>query len=211
MGSMSFVKEVKKYAKKNDKKLSVYMHHTSLNSGQNIDGSGIEYNLKLMLGIDYDQNKFKKQSALEFDPNSSENTFFDEMVFFNNDLQTPMMQNMFTACIHYYQSFTVNNYSNGQWNGSFDWYTSSGAGCDLTHATDKKKLDYSEMLYNKRLGKIHDSTLIDPAIKIMDYKAQIDFHYLLVHVKGNEIVDVIPKFIPKEDVRLKKPLLNVKA
>ncbi len=204
-GQYEFFKAVKEYVELNNKRLSIFMHHSAINSNNDIDASGLEYNLKLMLGVDYDKTKYKKYSELEFDKNTSNTSFFDDILFINSGSDVPMMQEMFTACVHYYQGFKVNNYMDDQFSGSFDWHISGGGGGELDTELDDEKVAYSEMLYNERLKKESDLTKVNRSIKITDIKTRKSFHYLLVHVKGNEIVDVIPKYIPYEDIKLRRP------
>jgi hypothetical protein len=210
-GQYEFYKVVKNYAKENGKMISIFMHHSAINSSDNIDGGGIQYNLKLMLGIDYNRAKYKERSELEFDQNTSSSSFFDEILFINSGVNDPIMQDMFTSCVHYYQGFTLNNYIDDQWAGRFNWHITGGGGGELTRKFDNEKMSYSVMLYNERLKSISDLGVSNPSIQITDNEVKTNFNYLLVHVKGNEIVDVIPKIIPDEEVRLEKPLYNIRA
>ena len=215
-GQYEFFRAVTDYAKSKGKIVVPFMHHSPINSACDIDGSGIEYNLKLMLGIEYQ----KENDIITFNDNISDHTFFDDMIFYNiKDANTSKyIENIFTSCVHYYQSFTLEINKDNQVQDKINWYITGGGGGELETDYDNEKLNYTQMLYNKRLTNTYnydknfeDSDLLNTSIKITNNEIQKKYNFLVVHVKDEEIVDVFPHFIDEREVRLKKPLIQLSA
>jgi len=215
-GQYEFYRAVTDYAKSKGKKVVPFMHHSPFNSVNDIDGSGIEYNLKLMLGVEYQ----KENDIVTFKKNICDHTFFDDLIFSNlNDTgANKFIDNIFTSCVHYYERFTLDINKNSQVQDKINWYITGGGGGELETKYDNEKLKYTQMLYNKRLtntynytNKSGNSNLLNTSIKITNNEIKKKFNFLVVHVKDEKIVDVSPHFIDEKDVRLKKPLIRLSA
>ena len=211
-GQYEFYKALKEYAAKSNKTIVPFMHHSPINSANNIDGNGIEYNLKLMLGIDYDE---EKNGAKKFKKVICDNTFFDELLFSENSGEE---LNYFSSCVHYYQGLEFNTYNNETIQNRINWYITGGGGGELETEHDDEKMNYTIDLLNNRLlntyslqNQNENRALINPVIKVTKNEVEESYNYLLVHVENGSISEVIPKFIKTEDVKLKKPLIKLSA
>jgi len=212
-GQYEFFKAVSDYVKENGKKLIPFAHHSPFNSHNKIDAGGIEYNLKLMLGVE----SRKKDNERIFDKETNR-TFLDDIIFFNNEEseQSPHIDNIFTSCVHYYEKFTLVPKVGDREYSKINWYITGGGGGELARSFDKKRLNYSKMLYNKRLSSenknIEDSGSQARSIEITGKKVQIDYHFLIVHVKEGEVIEVYPNFVEKKKVHIKPSTLfkNIK-
>lgn len=213
-GQYGFFQAVSAYVKSQGKKLVPIMHHSALNSSDNIDGGGLPYNLKLMLGVEHRQ----KDGEVVFDPQIAGGTFFDDLMFFNGGRtgEDAYLQQMFTSCVHYYQKFAVEPLSEGSPVGGFTWYISGGGGGELSksydHVTsywDDRRLFYSENLYNLKLRQIDGApgtgdAAAPRAIEIKDSQVISQYNFLIVHVKGNTVVSVYPHMAAKDQVHVRK-------
>lgn len=56
-GQYGFYKSIAAYVKENRKKMVFLMHHSPINSLDKIDGSSMEYNSKLILGVNYEKKE----------------------------------------------------------------------------------------------------------------------------------------------------------
>jgi hypothetical protein len=211
-GQYEFYKALKEYADKHEKIIVPFMHHSAINSVNDIDGSGIQYNLKLMLGVDYDD---KIKNSTEFYKSISDNTFFDELLF--PDVQGEEF-NYFTSCVHYYQGIEFNTYNNDILQNKINWYITGGGGGELETSHDDNVMYKTVDLLNRRLLDTYsvrnnegDRTLVNPAIEVEKSEVEYSYNYLLVHVENGVISEVIPKFIETEKVKLKKPLIKLSA
>lgn len=212
-GQYEFFKAVIDYAEKSGKTIVPFMHHSPFNSVDDIDGNGIEYNLKLMLGVEYK----KKKNNFTFNKNISEHTFFDDLIFFgqNKSENELNIDHIFTSCVHYFQKFTLETDKGNQIKNKIKWYITGGGGGELATKYNDKKLKYSEMLYNKKLENTavdnNNDNILKRSIKITKNEVKKDYNFLVVHVRNSKITDVTPHFIKRTDVRLKKPLINITA
>lgn len=204
-GQYEFFQAVSDYVKENGKKLIPFAHHSPFNSKNKLDASGIEYNLKLMLGVDSRKNN----NGRIFDKETNR-TFLDDIIFFNGAKsgQASHIDNIFTSCVHYYEKFTlVPKVGNREYN-KINWYITGGGGGELSRSFDSDRLKYSKTLYNKRLSsenndiKAPDSQ--NGSIEITENKVQLGYHFLIVHVKNGEIIEVYPQFAEKKKVRIRK-------
>ena len=173
------------------------MHHSPFNSTGNIDGGGIEYNYKLMLGVEYK----KENNKIVFNKNINDYSFFDDVIFSTARKEKP--GNIFTSCVHYFQSFTLTTKKDNQNLGNLNWFITGGGGGELETKYDNKNLHNTENLYNKKLD--------GRSIKIINNKVKKKFNFMLVHVKNSKIINVKPYFVDKKDVRLKKKTINLSA
>jgi len=211
-GQYEFFKAVSDYAKSNGKKIVPFMHHSPISSGQKIDGNGIEYNLKLMLGVEYQ----KEKDTFIFDENIDNHTFFDDIIFFNlNDSEnSDCLNNVFTSCVHYYEKFSLELSKDNQVKNKLDWYITGGGGGELSTDYDYNKIHYTEMLFNERLKNTYkggNTALSNPSIQIKNNNVKKSYNFLIVHVKGNKIIDVFPSFIDEKEVKLERPLIKLSA
>jgi len=212
-GQYEFFKAVSDYVKENGKKLIPFTHQSPFNSNNKLDASGTEYNLKLMLGVD----SRKKDNVRIFDKETNR-TFLDDILFFNNEKsqQSPYIENIFTSCVHYYEQFTLIPKEGGREYDKINWYITGGGGAELARSFDSYRLSYSRMLYNKRLSsennEIKSLDSQTRSIEITENRVQADYHFLIVHVKGGEIIEVYPHFVEEEQIHIKPSTLfkNIK-
>ncbi len=209
-GQYEFFKALSDYAEERGKTIVPFMHHSPFNSVQDIDAGGMEYNLKLILGVEYK----KKNKSYKFDKNISEYSFFDDLIFMNQSdpSKKSYPDNYFTSCVHYFQSFTLETLHNNQIRNKINWYISGGGGAELNTRYNNDKLNYSEMLYNKKLKNSSSEKIDDESagksIRIINNDIKEKYNFLVGHVKNSKIINVIPHFIEEKNVRLKKPLFR---
>jgi hypothetical protein len=140
------------------------------------------------------------------------------MLFFNNEKsgQSSHIDNIFTSCVHYYENFTLVPKEGDREYNKINWYITGGGGGELARSFDSNRLNYSKNLYNKRLSNenknIENSGSQTRSIEITGNKVQIDYHFLIVHVKGGEVVEVYPQFVEKKKVHIRRSTVftNVK-
>lgn len=207
-GQYDFFREVSEYARKNGKTLVPFFHHSPISSSGRIDGTGREFNYKLMLGIDY---KTDKKTGIRQYNEEINRIFFDDIFFQNGSLtgEKPYIKDVFSSCVHFYEKFTLESMINNRPIHTLDWHISGGGGGSLSRKYDHQKLEYAEELYNNRLESTGNQEM---SIKIKNDVVKLEYNFLVVHVRDNEIIDVYPNLVDREKVHVKKKhlLKNVK-
>jgi hypothetical protein len=207
-GQYEFFKEVSEYAQKNGKTLVPIFHHSPINSSDNIDGTGREFNYKLMLGTVFESDK--KTGIRQYNAEIGR-TFLDDIFFQTGTLtgEKPYIKDVFSSCVHFYEKFTLESMINNRPIHTLEWHISGGGGGELTRKYDHQKLEYAEELYNQRLESTGNQ---ERSIKIKNDVVTLEYNFIVVHVRDNEIIDVYPHIVDREKVRVKKKhlLKNVK-
>ncbi len=171
--------------------MAIFMHHSPLNSVNDISQNGIEFNLRLILGPEREKYGF---------------TFWDDIIFSRlNEKGAELVTHVFTSCIHYFQQFSLKR-SDGQSPMQDLLWTISG-GAPETRVDDRKLLRSAE-LYNRALQKDHPQCKIEVA----NNRIRFAYNFLLINVKDGRIDELKPVFVPPQNVKLKPAsVFNIRA
>jgi hypothetical protein len=185
-GQTDFYRAVAAYAHEHGKTLIPMMHHSIFNKARDPYSRGIEYNSWLALG-------FPQTPEENGDP-----TLMDDIIFSGAPVT-------FSACVHRLETFSIITKAPGKPDHTLQWYISGGGGGPFKVGNLPSRIEVREGLYNQKL---RNETGPDAgrSIEVKDSEARFGNHYLLVHVKNGEVVDVSPRFINPADLR--RPLLR---
>jgi hypothetical protein len=180
-GQSDFFRTVAAYARENGKTLVPMMHSPTFNSSRGITNTGVGYNSWLALGL-------PQPGREKGDP-----TIIDEILF----SETPQV---FSACIHAYERFTVVSKDPSGPDRTLQWYITGGGGGPLRGNFLPGKTKPWEDLYNQKIRDVGGS-MAGRSLEIRDDVTGVGHHYLIVHVSGGRIVEVTPRFIDPKAVR----------
>jgi hypothetical protein len=180
-GQSDFFRAVAAHAREHGKTLIPMMHSPTFNSSRSIYKTGVGYNSWLSLGL-------PQPGREKGDP-----TIIDAVLFSD-------VSSAFSACVHAWESFVVVARKPGAPDRTLRWYISGGGGGPLRRDIEPGKTKVAEELYNRKLMG-GEGPGAGGSIEIRDDSARSGHHYLLVHVSGDRIVDVTPRFINPEDIR----------
>lgn len=194
-GQYDFFRALRSYAEERNMQVAVFMHHSPLNSVNVIGQNGIEFNLRLILGLERET----------YGP-----TFWDELLFgrLRGSGERPLVTHLFTSCIHYFQQFSLRRKDGRGALGDLVWTISGGGGGAPEAGYDDKKLSYSLDLYRKALGSANPAL----AVELTANRVELSYNFLLVKVRDGGIEEVKEVLVPKKAVRLRSPsLFDVRA
>jgi len=168
--------------------VAVFMHHSAINSVNPIDAPGLEYNLRLILGLDRQQNG---------------GTFWDELLFSRlaDAGRSSLVRYIFTSCVHYYQHFCLHRQDASGEMEALYWHISGGGGGALEIGYDDNRLKRSIIEYNKALQEGAGSY----EISLIENQVQLSYNLLLIHVRNGQIVEVLPIMPARQEIDLKSP------
>jgi hypothetical protein len=194
-GQYEFFRALKEYACRQGLPIALFMHHSPMNSVNNIHGPGIEFNLRLILGLDAGANG---------------PTFWDDLLFsrLGGAGSPPLLSHVFTSCIHYHQRLRIRRRDAGGEMDDLHWHISGGGGGALELTFDDRRLAESQRLYQDALKKR------DPGRRFEIVENEVDpgFNFLLVRVKDGRIARIRAVMVPGEKIELRSPsLLQVRA
>lgn len=205
-GQYEFFKAVFNYASKQGKTLVPMWHHSPFNGHTIIDGLGVGYNLKLMMGLkpreENNNNDFNHEIG---------QTFLDDIIFSsaNSPGSKPIIKHIFTSCVHSFEKFILIAQNHQEEINKIKWFITGGGGAELSKKFNFARLKQSIKLYNQRLTA---SDFPSGQIKMTGHQVTRKYHFLVVKVKGGKIIDVYPHFVEKDRVNIKpSPFLrNIK-
>jgi hypothetical protein len=184
-GQADFYRAVASYAREHGKTLVPMMHHSIFNSSRDIYSIGVEYNVWLALGL--------PQTLQE----KGDPTVFDDLVFSD----VPFT---FSACVHAYEHFTLVAKSPGRPDHALQWYVSGGGGGPLRTVFPPERNKQVAKLYNEKLQSLAGPGPA-PSVEIRDDTPRVGHHYLIIHVKNGQIVEVSPRFIDQGEPKPPRP------
>lgn len=196
-GQYEFFKAVFNYAGRQGKTLVPMWHHSPLNGHTIINGLGVGFNIKLMLGL----KPRKENNTDDFDKNGDQ-SFLDDIIFSSGDGSDskPGINHVFTSCVHSFEKFLLNSKNNQKDINQIKWFITGGGGAELSKKFNFARLKQSIKLYNQRLAA---SDFPGRQIKITGHQVTRRYHFLVVQVKEGKIVDVYPYFVEKEQVNVR--------
>jgi hypothetical protein len=185
-GQTDFYRAVAAYAREHGKTLIPMMHHSICNKSRDPYSRGVEYNSWLALG-------FPQTPEEKGDP-----SLMDEIIFSDAPVT-------FSGCVHRLETFSIVAKTPGKPDHTLRWYVSGGGGGPFKRGDLPSRIEIREGLFNEKL---RSKTGPDAgrSIEVKDSRAWFGNHYLIVHVKDGEIVDVSPRFINPAD--LHRPLFR---
>jgi len=196
-GQYEFFKAVFNYAGRQGKTLVPMWHHSPLNSHSIMDGLGVGFNLKLMLGL-----KPRKENNNDNFEHEIGQTFLDDIIFSSaaNPNSAPLIKYIFTSCVHSFENFVLISKNNQKEINKIKWFITGGGGAELSKKYNLARLEESIKLYNQRLAA---SDFPNGQIMIADHQVTRKYHFLVVRVKGGKIQDVYPYFVEKNRVNIR--------
>jgi hypothetical protein len=179
-GQADFFHAVTGYARERGLTLVPLLHHSFFNMSRDPYGTGVEFNSWLALGLPYTPQE-------KGDP-----TLVDEIVF--SDIPA-----VFSSCVHHFESFSIVATAPGRPAHTLRWYvTGGGHGSSMAGPVDRSQV--RQDLYNAKLAEAPG----EPAgrsIEIRDKEQRNGAHYLAVHVRDGQIVEVSPRFLAPEETK----------
>ncbi len=187
-GQYAFVKAFLGEVRSKNGRIAVFMHHSALNSVNSIDATGLEYNLRLIMGLDREQTG---------------DSFWDELLFSRgtDPARSPLVQHIFSACVHYLQQFRLERMEGSEALDDLHWHISGGGGGALEVSHDDSRLHRSIQLWNTVL----EEKAPGRSVRLADNQVVINYNLLLVHVKSGVVADVVPITPRRDAIELKNP------
>jgi hypothetical protein len=185
-GQTDFYRAVAAYAREHGKTLIPMMHHSIFNKFRDPYSRGVEYNSWLALG-------FPQAPEEKGDP-----TLMDDILFSNAPVT-------FSACVHRFETFSIVAKTPGQPDHALRWYVSGGGGGPFKPVDLPDRIQIRKDLYNQKL-KNEAGPEAGRSIEVRDAEGRYGNHYLIVHVRNGEVIDVSPRFIDPKD--LHRPLFR---
>ena len=208
-GQYMFFKALQERTRRQGKKMILFMHHSPINSVNDLDAGGMEYNLKLILGL----GDVAKNEGPSGGPGPVNRTFFDDILFDCHDSHgAAFLDTAITSCTHLYQQFRLQSKVPAH-EGGIDWFVTGGGGAEPERHFDDSRLKVIEDRLNERFQRqaSENGSEAAAAVHIRDNRVVNQFHYLLVKMKGSRILHIAPCFISSRDVVLRKPTMRLEA
>ena len=185
-GQADFFRTVAAYARENGKTLVPIMHHSIFNEARHVYGRGVEYNSWLALGLPQTPEE-------KGDP-----SLMDDIIFSDAPVT-------FSACVHRLETFSLIAKTPGRPDHTLRWYVSGGGGAPFRVADLPSTIEVRQGLFNEKL-RSETGPDAGRSVEVKDPEAVFGYHYLLVHVKNGEVMDVSPRFI--DPAEISRPLFR---